>query len=242
VSPSNTLSLKAFVLAAGLLLSACPGPAPQRRAKTSSTPGVNARVEQLLAQARAQEPTVSALLRKVAAEHDGTLVGFSHRLKTRRSMTRKIKLILSQGKAKTAAEVILNDALRYTVQVADNPAGRYVATIKTSMSRLQKLGHRLIKLKNYWPRGDNYSGVNSVLLAPSKLRWELQFHTPASYKAQKATRAQYEKLRARATPLADKRALFDAMAKIWDSVPLPEGVLATKGFHPAAQLRTLSRP
>lgn len=229
-----------LLLSLSLSLAACPGPASKPSSGADQT--VEARVDELLAAAREQEPMVSALLKKVAVDHGGRLLGFEHRLKTRRSMTRKIKLILAQGKAKTPARVTINDALRYTLQVADAPPGRYMTTIKTTMARLAKLGHRVIKLKNYWPRGDNYSGVNSVLIAPSKLRWELQFHTPASYKAQKATRSQYEKLRARATPLAEKRKLFDAMAKVWDTVAIPQGALSPGDWHPAAKVRKLSRP
>ncbi len=216
-----------------------PEPKEKRAPKKAA---VEARVAELLAAARAQEPAVSTLLKKVAAANAGSLVGFEHRLKTRRSLTRKIRLILSEGGAKTPAKVTINDALRYTLQVPDTPAGRYLSTIKTTLARLSKLGHRVVKLKNYWPRGDNYSGVNSVLITPRKLRWELQFHTPRSYQAQKATRPQYERLRLRATPLHEKRKLFDAMATIWDSVPIPQGALTPGALHPAATIRKLARP
>lgn len=97
-------------------------------------------------------------------------------------------------------------------------------------------------LKNYWPRGDNYSGVNCVLRTRRGFPWELQFHTPGSLRTQKATRAQYEELRRRSTPRTRKQALFDAMAALWERVPLPQRILEPQALHPRARIIRLPRP
>src|SRR5690606_2590316 len=93
-------------------------------------------------------------------------------------------------------------------------------------------GHEVLEVKNYWPRGDNYSGVNSVLRAPTGLPWELQFHTPASAREQRRGHPLYEELRLPETPVARKRELFRALAAPWEEIDIPEGVLEAGSLHP----------
>ena len=110
------------------------------------------------------------------------------------------------------------------------------------LQTLEKKGHSVVRIKNYWPADDNYSGLTSVLRTPSGLSWELQFHTSASLKVQKATRPLYEELRRADTPLERKRVLFDEMTKAWNEVPIPLEALQPQNLHARELIKTRERP
>ena len=185
----------------------------------------------LLAKARALEPSVSPRLRELAADANGQLVGFEHRFKTRESTIRKIRQRLAGKPGLPVREVVIDDALRYTIRVDDEPAGHYNRTGRDVLSALESDGHVVVRVKNYWPKGDNYSGVNSVLRGPSGLEWELQFHTSASLATQQEGRPLYEEMRLTATPAARKLELFQLLTAPWESVQIPAGVLDEQSLH-----------
>ena len=139
-------------------------------------------------------------------------------------------------------DVRINDALRYTVLVDDEPPGTYVDTLRRVLGKLEAIQHRVEEVKNYWPTGDNYSGVNCVLIAPSGLYWELQFHTRSSKETNSENRAMYEELRLVNTPIKRKRKLFDQMTQAWDTVKVPKEALVNKSLHPKEEIITRSRP
>lgn len=221
-----------------LLLAAC---------ATAPTPGeedaaVRARVRRQAAQAAAAEPALTERLVALAAKAGGEMVKLEHRLKTEGSAVRKMKLHLHEHPGSHPADLTLQDMLRYTMSVPDTPPGNYVRTVHEVLAVLEAEGHAVVTVKNYWPTGDNYSGINSVLTTQDGLPWELQFHTPASLKVQADTRDEYEELRQEATPVARKRALFDAMTADWDTVPVPEGVLEQANLHAQEKLKHRPRP
>lgn len=200
------------------------------------------RARALLDRAREVEPTVTPLLSQLASAAGGEMVGLEHRFKTLESTLRKMRLELSEDPGLTPETVTIHDALRYTMRVDDDPAGNYVRTVAATLAALEREGHDVMVVKNYWPRGDNYSGVNTVLEAPSGLPWELQFHTSESYRVQHETRDAYEELRLSATPIDRKRALFDEMTEAWDAVPVPADVLEPQNLHPEEEIRDRPRP
>jgi hypothetical protein len=194
----------------------------------------------LRARAEAHEPATTATMQRLAEAAGGHLHKLEYRLKTVASAARKLRKRAVEA-GTPAGEAALDDMLRYTLVVEDRPAGHHLATIRAVLGRLEAEGHRPVRLKNYWPRGDNYSGVNGVLEAPDGLRWELQFHTPASIEVQAATRADYERLRALSTPIEARRGLFRRMAEAWAAVPIPTGLLEP-GALPAGQLVEIPPP
>ena len=203
---------------------------------------LEARARALLERAREIEPEVTAMLVRIAGEAGGEMVGLEHRFKTLESSLRKMRLILTEDPALTPEEVTIQDALRYTMRVDDEPAGNYVRTVAGTLEALEARGHTVLVVKNYWPDSDNYSGVNTVLQAPSGLPWELQFHTTESYRVQHETRDAYEELRLVSTPLERKRELFDEMTRTWDTVPIPADVLLPQNLHEREEIRDRSRP
>ncbi|MBT8495370.1 MAG: hypothetical protein KJO07_20145, partial [Deltaproteobacteria bacterium] len=192
---------------------------------------IDSLADRLERKARELEPSTTERLEKLAAAAGGAMVGLEHRFKTRSSIVRKIRQRLSTDPERKVVAVVINDALRYTMRVEDRPVGNYDRTVRSVLSELESAGHRITEVKNYWPRGDNYSGVNSVLLADNGLEWELQFHTRASLQAQKEGRPYYEEMRRVDTPPARKRVLFDKLAAPWEEIPIPKGVLEPRSLH-----------
>jgi hypothetical protein len=252
--PGPSLALLALSLALGCGGAAPTGPAGSSSVTPTAAPTaaievhgrgdaeVAALADRLGAAARRHEPEVSALLRRVAEEAGGELAGFEHRLKTRASTIRKIEEALAGNPAWTTADVALGDPLRYTLVVDDAPPGAHVAAIRRALAALEQAGHRVERMKNYWPRGDNYSGINTTLVAPDGMAWELQFHTPASYDLKDRDHARYQRMRETTTPIDERRTLFDELARPWDEVPIPAGVLDAGALHPRGEIIQRPRP
>ncbi len=196
--------------------------------------------DDLMARAAAHEPAVSRLLQEVAGKVGGQMAGFEHRLKKRDSLIRKIHTVLKSQPGLAVAGVEINDALRYTLQVEDAPPGRHAEAIRTALTALEAAGHKVVKVKNYWPKGDNYSGVNSVLETPDGLDWELQFHTAESFRIQHRDHELYEEMRKDETPVEARRELYRKLAAPWEKVPIPRDMLKPKALHPAEEI--ISRP
>lgn len=236
------LASRAILLA--LLLAGC-GAGAETRSRLGpgpAEPALEARARSLLEQARLVEPRVTPLLRRLAANAGAELVGLDHRLKTLESTLRKMRLILAEDPTLDVEDVEIHDALRYTMRVDDEPSGHYVRTVVAVLDALEDVGHRVLLVKNYWPAGDSYSGVNTELSSPEGFPWELQFHTSDSYRVQRETRPLYEELRRRATPPGRKAELFDRMRSAWDLVPIPADVLEPRNLHENEEIRERPRP
>ncbi len=190
--------------------------------------------------ASASEPEVTALIQKLATEKGLALDGIEHRLKSRKSILRKLHL--RAGTSAKPQDVELNDTLRYTFIISDVPPGTHTRSVAAILRSLEESGHVVSRVKNYWPAGDNYSGVNSVLQTPSGLLWELQFHTKDSLRVKTKTRAQYEELRAAQTPLERKQVLFDQITAEWSTVPIPKEALDPQSLHPIEEIIHRPRP
>lgn len=210
---------------------------------TSSAPArpvadpVAARASELVAGAEAVEPGVTPVLVAVARDLDGEMIKLEHRLKTRASTERKLRKLMAEARAPVPPERIeLDDLLRYTIRFDDQPAGHYMESSNETLRRLESQGHVVTRVKNYWPAGDNYSGIHAILRASSGLLWELQFHTSASLAVQVRTRDWYEELRREETPAPRKRELFEQMTRVWNDVPIPKGSLDKARNHPRADI------
>jgi len=245
-------ALLSLLIAALAATSACGGGAepPQVRPDSNESRAevrdaereVERRALGLMARARALEPDVSAMLSQVASDVGGRLAGFEHRLKTRASLLRKMRKMMQDEAGMSPSDLHINDSLRYTIEVDDVPPGRHVEAIRTALARLEVAGHRVARVKNYWPPGDNYSGVNSVIIAPEGLAWELQFHTADSFRIKMRDYHLYEELREVKTPAARKRQLYDELAAPWESVPIPRHVLDPKALHRTEEIIRQTQP
>jgi hypothetical protein len=201
-------------------------------------PAIAAKARELAAIAARAEPAISARVEALAAEVGGQLSGFEHRLKTLASLERKIRTRVRADPELTVAEPDIVDALRYTIVV--EPA-RYVAAIRAVLAAFEGDGHEVVRVKNYWPPKDNYSGVNTVLRR-GELQWEIQFHTPESVAVRDAWHPAYEQLREIDTPVERRRWLFMLMAAPWDHVEIPAGLDREGALHPRDQIRRYPPP
>ena len=211
-------------------------PAPSH----SLTPKV--RAQQLMMEAWSEESKVTPLLKSLESQYSIILRGLVHRLKTHDSTVRKVKKILKDNPQLKTHQVRISDTLRYTFEVKDDPKGNYVKVISNVLKRLEHEGHKVIQVKNYWPKGDNYSGVNTILENSSKLQWELQFHTSESFAEQKKSHKLYQQLRSLDTPLAKKQELFKTMSAPWETISIPQGVLEERNLHLKEIIRHYSAP
>ena len=126
------------------------------------------------------EPTTTVLLKRVASENGGELVGLEHRFKGHESLMRKLLSDLEAenraqldaavaggdgggcgaehlGRGTAAIAYAIPDALRYTLLL---PIDRYVWGVRQLNAELEAAGYVTVKQKNYWAAGDSYQGLN----------------------------------------------------------------------------------
>ena len=118
--------------------------------------------------ARRIEPAVTELLKGFARRCGGKLVGLATRFKTQERIQEKY----DRGKTP-------RDALRYTIVFSPR---RYMCAASQLCVRMlahPRLSSRSSWLKQRWPLGDGYQGVNSSWQYDGD-DFELQVHTPAS--------------------------------------------------------------
>ena len=178
----------------------------------------------LVARAELDDPDVTDLVRAVAAEAGGALVGLDDRIKELDSVKRKLSDMIARQPGLTPAEAAerLFDVLRFTV-VSD--AGSYMAVRDAVLATLQQRNVTVVEERNRW-RGPGYRGINVRLITRDHRRFEFQFHTPESYAANKATRGQYEELRLGTTSVQRVTELAAAIEATFGEVPVPPGAVS----------------
>lgn len=150
--------------------------------------------------AKINEPVITQNLQSIAKETGGELVGLDKRFKTEESLARKFadrtqdKVNEAQKKGKNVDEIRNkaiekevgknNDALRYTYTFSPE---KYVDGYSQTVKTLEKQGYKLVQSDNYWllkgtEKDKGYRGINTTFIAPNGQKFELQFHTPESFK------------------------------------------------------------
>ncbi|MGB0591417.1 MAG: hypothetical protein ACPGU1_17215 [Myxococcota bacterium] len=203
---------------------------------------VRARAKAYMRRAGILEPELTKKLVSMAEARAGKMYKLQHRRKSLKSTQRKINKILTENPELRLEDIDIEDIVRYTMLLEDEPAGHHNRSVAEVLSTLEEMGHTVVQVKNYWPKGDNYSGINTVMRAPAGLTWELQFHTNASAGANTQTREMYEEMRLVTTPLARKQELFDMMSAVWESIPIPLGILTPGSLHVREVVKDRARP
>jgi len=196
-------------------------------------------LDSLMASAVQEEPAVTRLLKQLEQEFDGELSGLEHKFKSRESLFRKIRKMVDKKRVEflnagkddevDISSVVWSttDALRYTVLL---PTEKYTAAVKAATKRFKEKQMEPNELKNFWPGGDNYQGINDVFRlktasAPSGyMLFEIQFHTPESFKSKMDSHRFYETFRSTYDPM-EKLKNWQALCKAAQEVPVPDGVL-----------------
>jgi hypothetical protein len=135
-----------------------------------------------------------------------------------------------------AAAADIGDSVRYTMALSES---NYSSGTKETIDGLAAEGYTL-KVKNYWQEGNIYKGVNVSAVSPDGQKFELQFHTKASFKLKETKNHQlYEEHRLPKTSKERKSALEREMAANWDSVQNPTdlstlGLIGSPVLQPAS--------
>ncbi len=187
-----------------------------------------AKAESLLAKAREAEPALTRSIQGSAESQGGKMVGLEHRLKTPESLARKIEKDCEQlGLTAEEAGNGVRDAIRYT---ATFPPDKLVAGAQATLAKLKGDGCVVLKLKNTWlDASSSYKGVNVQLQGPNGQVFELQFHTPDSFRAKEVeTHAIYEEMRKIPMGSPEWQALNERQMEIARKLQIPDNIEALK--------------
>lgn len=192
--------------------------------------------DELIEMAIEAEPWISPVLVYLAELQKGEMIGLEFRLKSRDSLIKKIESRTIERDYRQARDVPIRDTLRFTMQFGDQPKGHHNQSVAHVISTMENLGHTVIVVKNYWPPGDDYSGINTILEAPNGLAWELQFHTPESFDLKMSSHKAYEQVRQTGTSIEKRRSLFFQVTAQWGEVSIPAGILEPGSLHPLEEV------
>lgn len=169
------------------------------------------------------EAKVTETLRRVVEGSGGRLEGLEYRLKTAKSLARKIiTKATERGQTPEEAAAKISDALRYT---GVTEAKEYPKMIRKTIKELKKQGFSVEELETHWKRGDAYNGIHLIVKSKDGVKVEIQFHTPESLDAKGKTHPLYEQMRDPSTSPADRKRLIEEMISLADSAPVPRDAL-----------------
>jgi hypothetical protein len=136
---------------------------------------------ELRARAEKLEPGLTEMVRLLVKKFGGVMVGLPSRLKSTKSLIRKIMVDAKQdynGDVVKAASKI-SDVVRYTAKIDST---KYTETVLSVIAQLEADGYEL-KIKNYWTDDpeNTYRGINIKMIKDGVIS-ELQLHTEESIK------------------------------------------------------------
>lgn len=180
--------------------------------------------------AKNMEPEITADLSQIVEESGGELTGLEFRLKTKGSLERKVlsDMKLTGLSEKEVMERIY-DNVRYTSLFN---ADSLVEGYRSIVEKLQKKGYNILRVKNTMGNESaSYWGINTVVENPKGYKFELQFHTPQSFKVkQELNHSLYEEFRKEGTSLERKIELEGLMKEHNMSIKLPQDVSLIESY------------
>jgi hypothetical protein len=188
-------------------------------------PEANAEVERGCGRIReVGENVITPAMRAIEAEDpDRSLIGLEHRLKGQDRIKEKVaaELEARPGLSTTQALASVPDGIRFTFRYSDE---HYADGVVGDLERLTAFGFKLAKpLKNSWD-SDQYKGINTQWREPETgQRFEVQFHTRASFEAKQLSHAAYERIRNPQTSAAELDELEDFQREVCSKIPIPPG-------------------
>jgi hypothetical protein len=181
----------------------------------------------LLEAAGKAEPALTEAVGSLASACGGRMIGLPFRRKSPDSLRRKIATdVIELGLAPEDAARDICDAVRYTACFEPD---RYAAGVTEMLASLRRHGFTIRRLKNAWAQEIAYKGINVQVQDPNGQLFELQFHTPASFKAKdEDAHPIYERMRL-LEPSSPAWAALDArQMEIFAQVPRPPGAETIK--------------
>lgn len=169
------------------------------------------------------EPELTQMMKDLADKKGSSLYlrGLKNRQKTVESLALKAQRLqnLFDGDL-TDSITSMNDPLRYTFESDD--VNKYTNDVLAVISALAKKGHKAV-VTNYWTSGDPYKGINVMVDHPDGFFYEIQFHTPSSYRLKKKLTPLYEKYRDEKN-VKKRQEIYDEMLKLSKGVSIPKEI------------------
>ncbi len=200
-----------------------PPPPPTERLRAVQPEDIALEAQNLLTRAREMEPRVTHMLRRVAESHAGQLAGMDHQLKSVGSLKEKLKQQMAV-KNKTLEEAVagVNDALRYSVVLDPQD---FTAGLRGVLASLDDQGHVRVKLNNLFAKHQPaFKAVNVTMRSPEGALWEIQFHTPDTFRLKEQFHDLYKHsyaLQLQGAPLTDQREVQAPAQDAFRLVPSP---------------------
>jgi hypothetical protein len=172
------------------------------------------------------EDGLTPSMRRIESELDhGRLVDDTeeYALKTPDRFKEKLSKALAKNPDKNAGELSreIHDVVRYTFVLE---VDEYFEAYWSLEGKLEEKGYELEVRRNMWTN-DEYKGINSRWRDPaSKLPFEIQFHTQASWEVKQETHLAYEKIADPRTPPGERELLRIYQIEVSAGVRVPERV------------------
>jgi hypothetical protein len=191
--------------------------------KGESSPEANAAAKRIRDKVALVEPALTQKIVEIADSIGADMAGLEHRLKTEKSLARKIQndSVEYNGNVERAADNI-NDAVRYTLLF--EPDVYTESAIKT-IDGMRDAGYQFERVKNFWRKGDDYQGINGKVRHPDGFKFEMQFHTKSSFDTKEKTHPLREK-RMESPSVKEQWKLFSQGVRMASKTVIPAGVLA----------------
>jgi hypothetical protein len=216
------------------------------RKMTTESPGSQDVARELaatiVAAAHDVEPAITADITAIARDTGATMHGLEFRIKENTNRIADKILADSAGDGSSLADAAagISDPVRYTFHTS---ADEYVTAFQTAHADLLARGYTA-RVKNFWPPGDAYNGVNVALTSPDGVPVEVQFHTPESQRIKDEVHLHYEEYRKPSTPAKRKQELWHKMIATSDDQTFPPNWELIPGHktQPAPEIPPLEVP
>jgi hypothetical protein len=164
------------------------------------------------------EPQMTRDMIDIANKQGARMDGLDYRLKSEKSLARKIddEKDLDFGGDADRAAANMSDVVRYTMTFKDND---YVAGSTRVVDDLREKGYET-RVKNYWQDGDPYQGINIAAVHPNGTRFELQLHTRTSLDFKEPIHTRYDRYRESRDPRERYRE-YTGMRRAAAQIPKP---------------------
>src|SRR5215471_19190207 len=148
-----------------------------------------------------------------------------HALKESDRFKEKLARLTSNAPGSDAAEILskINDGVRYTYVCEEEDYTLGVTEVCTSLT---SAGFELYERKNVWiDETKLYQGVNSSWMDHQSAQlFEVQIHTPASWRAKQESHPAYEVIESNSSTAEEQAEAVEFQARIFREVPIPPGV------------------
>lgn len=205
-------------------------PYPKGYSGSGKYVGANKHAKRIHSEATRRINEIASDVSSAASDSGSKLHGLEHRLKTEKSIRRKIsKAMTEEGLTSDQAAQNIKDAVRFTTISSEKS---FVDNYNSFKQLLQQKGYDEVRCRNYFElfrQGKvKHKSVQSVFETPDGYKFEVQFQTPSSQKAKDKKVPLYEE--ARKVGISDERLreIEKAMEELAKNVKDPDRIETIK--------------